>query len=500
MWSISGSDSSGGAGIQADIKTAQRLGCELCTLITANTVQNSQSFIEMNSVEVAVLESQYQALKLDKPPVVVKIGLLASLQQVEWLLKIIVKLRNRYPQVKFVLDPVLKASVMQDNFQESISASYLNLLEAVDVITPNFDEAMLLVQTLNAKQENKVDNPVNLAKFLQKSLTTAVIVKGGHFQSKVSKNYSTDVCVEDSQVYKVTTKRIKTTFSHGGGCSFATAISYFLAQSLPLKDVLVQTKAFMQKGFSLSKGQVENYGAFLQPAWPVEKCFYPQVGGRDLLFKGFKGFEGFPSLETQHLGIYPVVDSIEWLEKLLPFNLKIIQLRLKNVSSLKLPGLVKKAVQLFKNSQTRLFINDYWQVAIENGAYGVHLGQEDFTALNPDERQRLQSSGVRLGLSSHGWYEYLLAEQEKPSYIAFGAIFPSSSKNMLKQIQGLDRLQEICTLRAKNIKCPLVAIGGINKTNLPELVATGVEGVAVISAITQSDKLENDLLEMITCF
>ncbi len=492
VWSIAGSDCSGGAGIQADIKTAHSLGCEICTLITANTVQNSQSFMAMNATSTAILESQYQALILNKPPNIIKIGLLASLQQVEWLQKKITDLRQKKSKIIFVLDPVLKASVMQKEFNKSILPAYLELIKRVDVVTPNFDEALLLSQVItNAIVKQQIlYNPKALASSLHDFFKVAVIVKGGH----VSGKNSFDICIENDNKCQVSSLRIDTTFSHGGGCSFATAISCFLASELKLQDALVQAKAFMQKGFMLSQGKEQEYGAFLQPVWPVKKKYYPRVG-----FESLKaGFTTpYPSLNAENLGIYPVVDSIEWLEKLLPFNLKIIQLRLKNVSSSKLPRLVKIAVNLFKNTQTRLFINDHWQDAIEIGAYGVHLGQEDFAALTPKQKQIIKDSGIRLGLSSHGMYEYLLAEQESPSYIAMGAIFPSSSKNMSNQIQGIDRLKEICEIK-NNI--PLVAIGGINQTNLTSVLSTRVSGVAVISAITQSNQFKETLADMLKIY
>jgi len=195
----------------------------------------------------------------------------------------------------------------------------------------------------------------------------------------------------------------------------------------------------------------------------------------------------FASLDLQDepLGLYPVVDSLDWLEKLFPLGLKIIQLRVKNLAETELDWLIKQAVELSKKyPKTRLFINDYWQLAIKHGAYGIHLGQEDMQALTPEEVAYCQQSGIRLGLSSHGIYEYLIAEQYQPSYIAVGAIFPTQTKDMSKQIQGTQTLAEIVKI---NQACPLVAIGGISLSNIQSVRETGVESIAVVSAITQAE-------------
>ena len=133
----------------------------------------------------------------------------------------------------------------------------------------------------------------------------------------------------------------------------------------------------------------------------------------------------------------------------------------------------------------RLFINDHWRLAIKYGAYGVHIGQEDLASAN---LSAIAKAGLRLGISTHGCYEFLLAKQLQPSYLAIGAIFPTKTKDMTGQIQGLANLKQIITL-AETI--PVVAIGGINKQRLERVWRTGVNAVAVVSAITEADQATN---------
>ena len=133
-----------------------------------------------------------------------------------------------------------------------------------------------------------------------------------------------------------------------------------------------------------------------------------------------------------------------------------------------------------------MFINDFWQLAIKHGAYGVHIGQED---LADADLVAIQQSGIRLGISTHGCYEFILAQQLQPSYLAIGAIFPTKTKDMTGQIQGLDNLRQVLALRPENMqKIPVVAIGGITLERAPEVIATGVDSFAVVTAITEAEQ------------
>lgn len=178
-----------------------------------------------------------------------------------------------------------------------------------------------------------------------------------------------------------------------------------------------------------------------------------------------------------------------WLKRLLPLKLNIIQLRVKNLPQDELEAIIIEAIALAKEFNTRLFINDYWQLAIKHGAYGVHIGQED---LADADLVKIQTSGIRLGISTHGCYEFLLAQQLQPSYLAVGAIFPTKTKDMTGQIQGIDNLKQLLALRkAKDNKLiPVVAIGGITLENAQAVIDTDVDSIAVVTAITESSQPE----------
>lgn len=187
------------------------------------------------------------------------------------------------------------------------------------------------------------------------------------------------------------------------------------------------------------------------------------------------------SLPFKHYktGFYPVIDSSLWVEKLLSYGVKCIQLRIKNASLPVLEEEIKRSVELAKKYAATLFVNDYWELAIDFGAAGVHLGQED---LQGADIEKIYQAGLYLGISTHCEEEVARALALKPSYIACGPIFPTTSKVMSFPAQGIAQLQHW----QKTLHYPLVAIGGIALERLPEVLKTGVDGVSVISAITKA--------------
>jgi len=514
VWTISGSDCSGGAGIAADIKTGHALGVEVCTLITANTVQNSRELISVNAVPVDILQQQVDVLFFDKPPTVIKIGLLADIEQVQWLIGVITKLKHENNLVIAVYDPVGQASV--GGSFHSLSLDELTpLLKHIDVITPNLPEAKSLAAINNSTE-------VLAQKIHQDFAITSVIIKGGHGDESHSNKQEHNACVDyclhqlnqlqgkqdnqdknqESISYQLNSPRLASHYNHGGGCSFASALATFLAHGYLIRDAFTLSKAFINQGLAVTtplsaKQNHHYYGAFEQLSWPTQAQDFPQV--TDKFNQKYQQLPAFNSLNLQgeQLGLYPVINSLYWLKRLLPLGLKIIQLRVKNLPDDELEQVIATAVELAKDYDTRLFINDYWQLAIKYGAYGVHIGQEDLA--NTDLTQ-IQQAGLRLGISTHGCYEFLLAQQLQPSYLAIGAIFPTKTKDMTGQIQGLENLTHLLALRpqAKAQQIPVIAIGGISLERAPEVLATGVDSIAVVTAITEANEPEQAVAALIT--
>ena len=191
-----------------------------------------------------------------------------------------------------------------------------------------------------------------------------------------------------------------------------------------------------------------------------------------------------------HLGLYAVLPDAAWVGRMARAGVPTVQLRFKSDNPQLIEQEVQAAVEAVQGTSALLFINDHWQAAMRAGAYGVHLGQEDMEVA---DLQAMQQAGLRLGLSSHGYAEMLRAAAFSPSYIALGAVFPTTLKRMATAPQGLGRLAAYVRLMCAY---PLVAIGGIDESNLPQVLATGVGSVAMVRALTAADKPELTAAQM----
>lgn len=199
----------------------------------------------------------------------------------------------------------------------------------------------------------------------------------------------------------------------------------------------------------------------------------------------------FPTVPFR-LGLYPVVDSVLWIERLLSVGVRTIQLRIKDMHDEDVEADVIAAIELGRRYDARLFINDYWQLAIKHSAYGVHLGQED---LETTDLKAIQAAGLRLGVSTHDDMEIDVALTARPSYIALGHVFPTQTKQMPSSPQGLTQLASHIDRLADY---PTVAIGGISLARAPAVLATGVGSIAVVSAITQAADWRDATSQLLT--
>lgn len=188
----------------------------------------------------------------------------------------------------------------------------------------------------------------------------------------------------------------------------------------------------------------------------------------------------FPPL-TGPLGFYPVVPTADWVQRLLGWGVRTVQLRIKAAdhSPAEIDAQVQAAVAAGRAVPgAQVFINDHWKLALAYGAYGVHLGQED---LDIADIEALRHAGLRLGLSTHTPAELARAHAVQPSYLAIGPIYPTTLKVMPYAPVGLAQLAQWVPQAAPY---PVVAIGGISLDRLPGVLACGVDGVAVVSAVT----------------
>ena len=198
---------------------------------------------------------------------------------------------------------------------------------------------------------------------------------------------------------------------------------------------------------------------------------------------------------TGPIGFYPVVPTADWVERLLGWGVRTVQLRIKAADHwpADIAAQVRAAVAAGNRVPgAQVFINDHWQLALAAGAYGVHLGQEDLTDAEGADMEALRTAGVRLGLSTHTPGELARAKAVHPSYLAIGPIYPTTLKVMPYAPVGMVQLADWAALAAPY---PVVAIGGISLARLPGVLACGVDGAAVVSAVTLAADPQQAALE-----
>jgi len=176
---------------------------------------------------------------------------------------------------------------------------------------------------------------------------------------------------------------------------------------------------------------------------------------------------------------YPIVPDTDWLARLLPAGIKLVQLRIKDQDPEMVRAEIGKAVSLCRAHGCQLVINDYWREAIDAGASFVHLGQEDLVAA---DLAAIRKADIKIGVSTHSVEELETALGTDADYVALGPIYATTLKVMPWAPQGLPRIAE---WRSK-IRCPLVAIGGITLDRAPIVLAAGADCVAVISDLVTS--------------
>ncbi len=194
------------------------------------------------------------------------------------------------------------------------------------------------------------------------------------------------------------------------------------------------------------------------------------------------------------LGLYVIVDSYEWIERLIHAGVKTLQIRIKDRSPEQAEEEIARCIALAKQHQVRLFVDDFWQLAIKYQAYGVHLGQADLLTA---DLNAIQQAGLRLGVSTHNQEEVDLVLPLRPSYVALGHIFPTQSKIMPSAPQGIANL----AAQVKDLgDIPTVAIGGITASHFADVLATGVGSIAVISAVTQAEDWQSAVKNLLNYF
>jgi len=175
---------------------------------------------------------------------------------------------------------------------------------------------------------------------------------------------------------------------------------------------------------------------------------------------------------------YPIFDSADWIERLVPLGIKLVQLRIKDLPEDDIAQHIRRSQAVCRQHNCTLIINDYWQLAMSMGCEWVHLGQEDLDTADIDA---IRAAGLRLGISTHDHQELKRALALSPDYVALGPVYPTILKKMKWHEQGLDRVAEWKALVGD---VPLVAIGGMSVDRAALAFSAGADIVAAVTDIT----------------
>lgn len=175
---------------------------------------------------------------------------------------------------------------------------------------------------------------------------------------------------------------------------------------------------------------------------------------------------------------YPIFDSAEWLERLVPHGIRLVQLRIKDRAEAELRAEIRAAKAVCSAHDCRLIVNDYWRLAIEEGCDFVHLGQED---LDGADLAAVRAAGLKLGVSTHDDAELERALALAPDYVALGPVYPTILKAMRFGPQGLERVGE---WKRRVGTVPLVAIGGLTVERAPGVLEAGADILSAVTDIT----------------
>ena len=498
VWTISGTDSGGGAGLHADTRALDAFGVHGACAVAAVTAQHSLAVTHVESVQPHVLEAQLAALADDMPPDAIKTGLLGSLENLRVVVDWVRRVRARYPDkpIPLVVDPVFGATTGAAFADDTLRAAYRDeLLPLATLATPNVAEARALVPS------SQLLAPEALARAWRGFGASAVVVAGGdsdrlaedeiaqlstaRLASRLAEidaraAWAHDWLDADHGLRSrgwLASRRIETEHDHGTGCVFASAAAAALAHGFVAADAVVLAKMATSEGLRHAYAAGAGAGPVVPRAGFASRL--DNLPALNPLPHAPSRFS-FPEMPVHTRGLYAIVDSSDWVARVLAEGVRMVQLRIKDATGDVLVHEIRSAVAVARAAGATLVVNDHWELALELGAHGVHLGQDDLDKADIDA---LHHAGLLLGISTHSYWEVCRARALRPSYIACGPIHATAIKQMPWIPQGDANLAYWCALLHDT---PVVAIGGMDAQRARDAMGAGAWAVAVVGAITRS--------------
>ncbi len=470
VWSIAASDCSGGAGAQADLAMIHALNVDCVTLISAITAQNSVGVQNHYSLPVEQLEQQWQSSLIDGLPSAIKLGWLPPSEEFRtWLLA-----RLSEVACPIIWDPVKQAS--GDGLPTpDDDLFWRDLLPLITVITPNLVEARWLIADEQASLQHAI---TALHAF---GVETVCITGGDDVNDKAVLTYvshqAETLRSEEPECQVLPQFAIKQTRfawqAHGSGCHFSAALAANIANQQRRYDAILFAAIYAQAAFQNASYRGSGYhNCFAINQLPSIDAWPEVIPLSSSMANAVKS-----SPKVDSLGLYVLCSELSHLEQLLALGVDAVQWRVKDPTA-DFIAQTLTAMQLCRDANTRFIINDYWQLAIELGADGVHLGQEDCVTA---DWQAIRNAGLITGISTHTEWEIAHARGYQPSYIAFGPVYKPLSKTLRYPPLGCEQIavwqQRYGSERA------LTCIGGITGGQVADVAATGITSIAIVTAL-----------------
>jgi len=289
---IAGSDSGGGAGIQADIKTVAMLGGHPMTAVTAITAQNTLGVTAVHPVPAEVVLAQIDAVVGDIGVDAVKIGMIGGAFTAMQVAERLEQIKSEKPELPIVFDPVMVATSGSSLADDATIAAFGRLMDVATIATPNLPELNRL--TLE-------DDPVAAALHLVGRHGCAILIKGGHEEGDAL----ADALIEEDNMTSWQGQRIDTTSTHGTGCTLASAIAFFLAEGSTLADAVARAREFVRVALHDAPGLGQGSGPIGQSAVRLDVGAGPRLNQVTVTGTKYERSVEFYS----RLGLRQIVDS-----------------------------------------------------------------------------------------------------------------------------------------------------------------------------------------------
>lgn len=486
---IAGSDPSGGAGMQADLKTFSALGVYGATAITAVTVQNTQSVKYVHTLPPQVVYDQIVGVMEDLCVDAVKIGMVNDADTLDAIVR---ALSERKPKF-LVVDPVMVSTsgcaLMQP---DALAIMKERLLPMADLVTPNLPEAWTLAGT-----DTLVDEAAQ--KILELGVK-ALLIKGGHAEGKTKTDYLYMNNGGGVKRVEFTSETVETKNTHGTGCTLSSAIAAFAARDCGLEDAVRKAKAYLTGALKAGADVVVGKGH-----GPVCHFFKPASGQADkpadcLQVVTDCNPSNLVCLSTRLSSAVNLQFITHFTEKYsyvdsamiaLEGGCRWIQLRMKDADEAEIERVARLILPECRRRGAVFVIDDHVDLALRVGADGVHLGKNDMPV---SEARRLAGADFIIGGTANTFEDVQRLAAQGADYIGCGPFRFTTTKKKLAPMLGIEGYKRILSqMKRCGIALPLVAIGGITCGDIPQLMATGVSGIALSGSVLRA---ENPVEEM----